>query len=375
MNLKTNFMKIFLTSVTSVIFILLAVKQFLTNRKTVHPDESKMKMALYVDIAIIFHLLSHAVSSDSIISDLPCCIVVGLMPMSVISMSLFLSKKLIAFLVWTTIGLEVLSAVWIMFSSITDIPKITAAVCMIMTHVPCCVMVLVYVYSIYRRLKDVKYVMKSGSVWANVTLSVDSVYLAVILMATMLYGTISSALGGDDPICVAVFTFIYTSIYVALSVRILNSSAFVFMTEHERRIVESMKISHGDNVQESAGTVMLYKNIYDRVLDYFTECKPYLNPKLTINDVVEVVFSNKLYISKAISQCTGRNFCQFVNYYRVIYAVELFRDDTNLKVLELAMKSGFNSVVSFGMAFRLYMGEKPGDWCRREKFRLEKLKK
>ena len=136
-----------------------------------------------------------------------------------------------------------------------------------------------------------------------------------------------------------------------------------------------MKISHADNAQESAGTIMLYKNIYDRVLDYFIECKPYLNPNLTINDVVEVVFSNKLYISKAISQCTGRNFCQFVNYYRIMYAVEMFRSDTNLKVLELATKSGFNSVVSFGMAFRLYMGEKPGDWCRREKFRLEKLKK
>ena len=61
--------------------------------------------------------------------------------------------------------------------------------------------------------------------------------------------------------------------------------------------------------------------------------------------------------------------------YRVIHAVELFRSDTSLKVLELASKSGFNSGVSFGMAFRLYMGEKPGDWCRREKFRLEKLKK
>ena len=368
-------MKIFLTSVTSVIFILLAVKQFMANRKTVHPEESKMKMALYVDVAIIIHLLSHAVNMDSIIADLPCCIIVGLIPVSVISMSLFVSKKLVTFLVWTTISLEVLSAVWIMLSSITDIPKITGAVCLIMTHVPCCVMALIYVYGIYRRLRDVKYVMKSGSVWTNVTLSVDSVYLTIILMVTMMYGAISSSLDIGKPLCVAVFTFIYTSIYVALSVRVLNSSAFVFMTEHERRIVESMKIAHGDNTQESAGTVMLYKNIYDRVLDYFTECKPYLNPKLTINDVVEVVFSNKLYISKAISQCTGRNFCQFVNYYRVIYAVELFRADTNLKVLELATKSGFNSVVSFGMAFRLYMGEKPGDWCRREKFRLEKLKK
>ena len=368
-------MKIFLTSVISVILIFLAVKQFLSNRKTVHPDEGKMKMALYVDIAVILHVFINAVSGASLLSDIPCSLITGLMAMSVLSMSLFSSDRLVKIVVWTSIGMEMLSSLWILLSAVADIPGSTDAVCLVMSLVPCCMMVLIYVYSIYRRLRDVKYVMKSGSVWANVTLSVDSVYIALILLTTMLYGSVSAAQVEWNALSIIVFSFIYTSIYVALSIRIINSSAFVIMTEHERKIVESMKISHGDNAQESAGTVMLYKNIYDRVLDYFTECKPYLNPKLTINDVVEVVFSNKLYISKAISQCTGRNFCQFVNYYRVMHAVELFRSDTNLKVLELATKSGFNSVVSFGMAFRLYMGEKPGDWCRREKFRLEKLKK
>ena len=375
LNIKNSFMNIFLTSVTSVIFILLAVKQFLTIRKTVCPDESKMKMSLYLDVAIIFHILSHAANGGCVLSDFPACLIVGLLPMSVITMSLCSSNRIEAVVVWAAICFEVLSAIWMSLSLVIDIPSITRTFCISMALLPCCLLVLIYVYSVYKRLRDVKYVMRSGSAWSNVTLSVDSVYLAFILLITMLYGTMSVTFPEDNAICIAAFTLIYTSIYVALSVRLLNSSAFVIMTDHERRIVESMKISHGDNAQESAGTMMLYKNIYDRVLDYFTECKPYLNPKLTINDVVEVVFSNKLYISKAISQCTGRNFCQFVNYYRVIYAVELFRSDTNLKVLDLATKSGFNSVVSFGMAFRLYMGEKPGDWCRREKFRLEKLKK
>lgn len=375
MKFNNSFMKIFLTSVTSLIFIFLAVKQFLNNRKTVYPDDSRTKMALYVDLSVIFHIVSHAVSRRSIHSDFPCCIIIGLISISVLSMSLFAPGGLASAVVWTAVSMEIFSALWMMVSSFADIPAITAPVCLIISIVPCCVIAVMYIYGIYRRLSDVKYVMKSGSVWTNLTLSVDSVYLAFILMTTMLYGTISAALPEENPLCITFFTFVYISVYVALSIRILNSSAFVIMTEHERRIIESMKIAHGDNARESAGTMMLYKNIYDRVLDYFTECKPYLNPKLTISDVVEVVFSNKLYISKAISQCTGRNFCQFVNYYRVMYAVELFRSDPTLKVLELATKCGFNSVVSFGMAFRLYMGEKPGDWCRREKFRLEKLKK
>jgi AraC-like DNA-binding protein len=341
----------------------------------VRPDEEKVKMSLYVDLAVMFHIFINAVSSGSVLSDIPYCINVGLISISVITMSWLSSKRLVTIFVWITMCLEILSALRIAISSIADAPVVMGFIRHLMFVGPCCMMIMIYVYSIYMSLRDVKYVMKSGSVWTNVTLSVDSVYLAFILMTTMLYSTISATFPVDNALFIAVFTFIYTSMYVALSIRLLNSSAFVIMTEHERKIVESMKISHVDNTQESAGTVMLYKNLYDRVLDYFVECKPYLNPKLTINDVVEVVFSNKLYISKAISQCTGRNFCQFVNYYRITYAVELFRADAILKVLEVATISGFNSVVSLGMAFRLYMGEKPGDWCRREKFRLEKLKK
>lgn len=368
-------MKIFLTSVTSFVFIFMTVKQYLTVRKTVHPDEVKIKLAMCVNLSVIIHIICHAFAKECVLADLLCCIVLGLISISVISMSLFHGSCIVRTMVKLIAVMELVSGIWILASSYTDLFGLSGIVYLAVSLFSCCMIAFLYIWGIYRRLKDVKYVMKSGSVWTNVTLSVDSIYLAVILMVAMLYGTLSAFFPENDMICAAVSVVVYTYIYAALNVRILNSSAFVLMTDHERKIVESMKISHSDNAQESAGTMMLYKNIYDRVLDYFMECKPYLNPNLTINDVVEVVFSNKLYISEAISQCTGRNFCQFVNYYRVIHAVELFRADTNLKVLELATKSGFNSVVSFGMAFRLYMGEKPGDWCRREKFRLEKLKK
>ena len=133
-----------------------------------------------------------------------------------------------------------------------------------------------------------------------------------------------------------------------------------------------MKVSQSEFAGESPGTISLYNNIYERLLEYFEKRQPYLNSELTINDVVDVVLTNKLYISKAISHCTGRNFCQFVNYYRITHAVKLFRENPMLKVVELSAKSGFNSTVSFSAAFRLYMGENPGDWCRKERARLSK---
>ena len=119
----------------------------------------------------------------------------------------------------------------------------------------------------------------------------------------------------------------------------------------------------------------VFKDIYERVVEYFEREKPFLNGDLTINEVVSVVFTNKLYISRAISQYTGRNFCQFVNYHRVRYSIEKFRDNPDLKVLELSSLCGFNSIVSYAMAFRLFMGETPSEWCRKERSRIIKGRK
>ena len=117
-----------------------------------------------------------------------------------------------------------------------------------------------------------------------------------------------------------------------------------------------------------------YREIYDRITAYFDKSMPYLNSGLTIADIGRGVFSNKLYISKAISQYTGRNFCQFVNYHRVAYSVNLFRKNPDLNVTELANASGFNNVASFSTAFKLFMNENPSDWCRRERVLLIKGK-
>jgi AraC-like DNA-binding protein len=163
--------------------------------------------------------------------------------------------------------------------------------------------------------------------------------------------------------------------FVALGLRVIQDSLFVIWHRHERRIVESMKMSQTDIVHSSSKTNELYGDIYARLVALFEADKPYLDSELTINDVVKKIFTNKLYISRAISRFTGRNFCQFVNYYRVSYSIKLFRDNPDLKVAELANQSGFNSTVSFSMAFRLYMTECPSDWCRKERSKIVRGKK
>jgi AraC-like DNA-binding protein len=197
-----------------------------------------------------------------------------------------------------------------------------------------------------------------------VSFTVDSVYMLLILLellilmvlldaAPLLHGAVGLLLGGA---------------MAGYGLRIAGDSLFVLMRRHERTIIESMKISP---VEVSiSGPDDIYKDIYERVLEYFEKDKPFLNGNLTINDIVAVVFTNKLYISRAISQHTGRNFCQFVNYHRVMYSVDCFRRNPDLKVTELWSMCGFNTIVSYNMAFKLFMGENPSDWCRKERIRI-----
>ena len=356
-------------------FILLAVKQFLSNRRVIHPDPEKTDIIPYIGVSAFLNLIIRAMNTGASASGLVFSVMLGVISIFLVSVSFLQFKGAVRKYVWVAIILQILSGVWnlLCVTGITrDLGDMVYLTLCVMLSLSMCV---VYVYGLYCRLIDVRSVMRSGSVWANVTMAVDSVYALIIMGMAVGYLLAILWASPDNPYVAYVFTTVYASIYIALSVRMLDASVFVFMTDHERKIIESMKISHVDNVQENDGVALLYKNLYDKILEYFAETKAYLNPNLTINDVVSVVFSNKLYISKAVNRFTGRNFCQFVNYYRVIHAIELFRDNTDLKVHELANRSGFNSAVSFGMAFKLYMGEKPGDWCRRERYKMDKLKK
>lgn len=233
-----------------------------------------------------------------------------------------------------------------------------------------------FLHSMWSRIREVRSVMKSGTVWQNLCLNVDVFYLLCIQMTVSLFLFVSMLRDGRPGIHTSVTLFLLGCTLVAAGLRVVFDSVFVLLHRHERRIVESMKISH---VEVSAASDPkfddMYRDVYERIIVLFEMKKPFLNSELTINDVVKVVYTNKLYISKAISHYTGRNFCQFVNYHRVIHSMELFRNSPELKVAELAAASGFNSIVSFSMAFRLFMNENPSDWCRKERLRLLKTKK
>lgn len=247
---------------------------------------------------------------------------------------------------------------------------------LVFANVLCVLAMLQFLWAIWRRLRDVKIVVQTGNVWSFVCLCVDSFHIILVPAIIVSLNYIIMLFPQSMHISVTVAVVLLLLEVVALSLRVSYDSVFVLLHDHERIIVESMKISHMDVTSgPDSGDRDVYKDLYDRILLYFESSKPYLDGNLTINDVVRFVYSNKVYISKAIFRFTGRNFRQFVNYHRVMYSVESFRSSPELKVSELAQMSGFNNQVSYTMAFRLFMNETPSEWCHKERSRILKQKK
>lgn len=104
--------------------------------------------------------------------------------------------------------------------------------------------------------------------------------------------------------------------------------------------------------------------LYERLERYMMEEEPYLDEDLTISSLAREMFTNKTSLSKAINLKSGKHFCAYVNEYRIRYSLKIMKRDCRVKVVELAVMSGFHSVASFNMAFRLYTGETPSEYMR-----------
>ena len=319
--------------------------------------------------ACAFLMLCDMLAGARVIHRIPVDIMLALIPLSVLTNTLIdLSHK--KKIVVVMLGLSVLLSLYYILCAVGVYEPFEPRLVGLVASSLGIVWMSIYVWAVGIRLWNIHALMGSGTVWTFLSLSVDSLYAIVLVSLIGLFSTLSSSAGAS-----ALILVLLVLMMAGLSARIAFDSVFAVFQRHERRIVESMRISPVESGPISPGQENLYKELYERIQTYFDEEKPFLNGNLTINDVVARVFSNKVYISRAICQCTGRNFCQYVNYHRVMYAMECFRNNTELKVAELWPLCGFNTIVSFNMAFRLFMNENPSDWCRKEKIRLSKKRK
>lgn len=367
-------MKTSLVTLLAALMTFTAISQYLAVRRSGQSVDRKNVLVLLNQLMTVFSLLSALPFSEGCGLVLIACLLPSLSCMSFQTSSLYDSS---APWQWTAVAIA-FNAALVLLHVVSMIINVRstggdvylAAICLIVL-----MQFSFYLTGLFSRVRKVKKVMKAGTVWANVGLGIDALYMSFEMIVLVLYLGISAMAGRYDGVHGVLAFFFLGLEMVAYGYRVRTDSVFVLWRRQEQRIIEAMKVTQVESASDVSRIDKVYKEIYERVVAYFEREKPFLDCELTINDLVKVLYSNKLYISRAISQFTGRNFCQFVNYYRIQYSTECFKSNHELKIHEMASMSGFNSIVSFNMAFRLYMGENPSDWCRKEKGRHVKGEK
>lgn len=109
----------------------------------------------------------------------------------------------------------------------------------------------------------------------------------------------------------------------------------------------------------------LQRKLSRQLKSYFESEKPYLNPNLKITDVSSALKTNRTYISIIIKEEYASNFRDFVNTYRIKEASKMLDADTDISLIAVSEKYGFNSYNCFLDAFKKKQGCTPRDYRKR----------
>lgn len=160
--------------------------------------------------------------------------------------------------------------------------------------------------------------------------------------------------------------YIYTIGYMGLSrsgiftelvqIKTINSSQNVNENYNKRYEKSGLSNEKADECQRN-------------LLQIMESEKPYKNNNLTLSDLASLLKISSHNLSEIINTKGGKNFFDFINYYRIeeVKKELINPSKQNLTILAIAMDAGFNSKTSFNTLFKKYVGTTPTQFRELEK--------
>ncbi|MCR5350941.1 MAG: AraC family transcriptional regulator [Bacteroidales bacterium] len=221
----------------------------------------------------------------------------------------------------------------------------------------------------YRQLQPL---FRTLAVWHNVENHARLLYsLALFLLVALLFSSHAGALWQHW-----VLLPFSLALYGVLFVRVHTGRTCFLRPAREKEIKD---LIHGNlrslpaQADPNSEELARMSRLYGRVISVMEQKQPYLDEGFSLDDLAGEVYTNRSYLSRTINVLSGRNFSQFVNYFRIRYGVELLRKDPHLRIFHVAQMCGFHSSPSFNAAFKVNMGETPSDY--QERLRSERFVK
>lgn len=110
-------------------------------------------------------------------------------------------------------------------------------------------------------------------------------------------------------------------------------------------------------------------SLMEKIDEAMTVDNLFLQSDLSLISLCERVGTNRTYASRAIKDAKGCNFSDYVNRFRLDYALEIMKNTPKDKIIvqNIAVQCGCGSIQTFYRYFKLFYNETPTQWIERNK--------
>lgn len=148
------------------------------------------------------------------------------------------------------------------------------------------------------------------------------------------------------------------------SAMLLTTYILSFYGLRQRMIYRTVYPDHEEVPAERYSRSSLTKKhkeaIKSKLLEHFSNEKPYMNPDLSMQMLSDAIKVPKHQITEVLNTDIGRNFFQFVNEYRVEAVKRLLEQKNHPWSIEaIGYECGFNSKSTFFSVFKTFTGKTP----------------
>lgn len=229
---------------------------------------------------------------------------------------------------------------------------------------PSAVFLLFFIVVIMRdKYKEPASLFRKDAAWCCAEEDSRLVYAMVLMTALIVLMFLNGEGAGTAPYFI--MSLLLFMLGIQLYRRAYTGRTIMISHKKERKIQTIVMSCKGssDILPEVESSILT--KAFRRIEQFMRDRKPYLDDRFTLEKMADILRLNKVYISRAINKFTDKNFRQYINWHRILYSVELMKEDPWLKIIEIAFMSGFHSQVTYNMAFKMFMDENPSDMLMR----------
>jgi len=133
-----------------------------------------------------------------------------------------------------------------------------------------------------------------------------------------------------------------------------------FRRKKKARFIRLVNEASSTNTKQNLDQL---REIADKLDFLLSNKKMYTNPELSIQDLAEMIGTNRSYVSSSINIFYNQNFCSYINQYRLNELKDTIQEDTTLFTQkELAYRCGFGSIDTMKRAVKQKTGLSMKDW-------------